>query len=117
MVSGANRGCLHRDQGDVRLRRGPNPAAGTGWSTTARRVSYTLAADPSNPANVSRPVTFQWSDFVPVTLIPQAAAPDGPHVLFIYITIGSPNMVKGGANWLRMADDPLAMGRRHTTER
>ena len=91
----------------------PNPAAGTQMvNNSGTRFSYTLAADPSNPGNVSRPVTFQWSDFVPVTSIPQAAAPDGPHVLFIYITIGSPNMVKGGANWLRMADDPLAMGRR-----
>lgn len=74
--------------------------------------SYTLPADPTNIDNAAKTVTLQWSDFVPVTSIPQADAPSAPHILFIYIAIGSPGMVHSGSNWMFMTTDPKAAGRR-----
>ncbi len=91
----------------------PYPPAGTQMvNSGGTRFSYTMPADPTNASNASRPVTLQWSDLVPITSIPQAASPEGPHILFIYITIGSPNMVKHAANWFRMATDPQVTSRR-----
>jgi hypothetical protein len=90
-----------------------NPPAGTQMvNAHGSTFSYTLPADPTNGSNVTKPVTLQWSDFVPVTSIAQNATPSGPHVLFIYITIGSSGMVHSGTNWLAMSADPKASGRR-----
>jgi hypothetical protein len=91
----------------------PNPASGSQFvNDSGAAFSFTLPADPTNTNNAAKPVTLQWSDFVPVTSIPQRKAPDGPHILFIYVTIGSPGMVHGCTNWLVMARDPTAMRRR-----
>jgi hypothetical protein len=91
----------------------PNPPAGTPIvNTSGTTFSYTLPADPTNAGNASRPVTIKWSDFVPVTSIPQSGAPSGPHVLFIYITVGSSGMVDSVTNWINMSADPKAGGRR-----
>ena len=61
-------------------------------STAGRVRSLAFAPLAANAANSAYPYTLAWSDFVPVSSVPRAQGGKQP-LLFIYVTVASPDMV------------------------
>jgi hypothetical protein len=77
-------------------------------NTSGTNRSFTIPAVVSNPNNTGQGFAVQWSDLVPCSSVPRA---DGglKHLLFIYVTISSPDMTVPvwPQTWV-MAGNPLA---------
>lgn len=78
-----------------------NAGADLPWINTAgTQRAITLAANAANASNVAWPLTYKWSDFVPLVDLPRADGGAG-RILMLFLTMGTAAM----CSWLMHTKD------------